>query len=807
MAIEPDVERISSWFVDEARGPSGQAAYFFVTAREGGDEFLFPELGPRDVAVSNGLAERLGLGLGDPLTMKFPVLGARQNVLYREAEFRVRHLYEEGVSGIDGSLMPSIPGMVGAEKCSDWDVGLPIDLNRIHAADEQYWEAHGGAPKAMVSMEAARSLWATDYGLLTAIRFSSGSDVGRIERELRTHLEPEQFGFFTDGVGDRLSKAANPVNDFGQLFFGFNFFLILSCLFLMSLFSAFAIERRREQLGLLVSLGFTQRSVQRSLLLEFGAVGIIGCLLGLLASLGLTHLLLNGLMGAWQEAVGGMFFSMNISFSSMLFGALISVGASIGAAWFSVRNHLTHTAWTNLRGTAVVLEDNRKRGWRALHGIGWGLNGLALALALFSTAARGPSAALVFFGIGGLVLLGCLLWVWSWICSPNTGALTSLRAVSVAGVRVRPKSSFAVVCVIAMGLYLVGGVGGGTLQPRLEPTNPHSGTGGFDWLAQTSIPIQVDLGTQAGLDEHGLGEVLQPEHVVGLSVFEGDDASCMNLGTAQSPRLLGVKASDFLTRDVFRFLEPSGATWNVLLDGASEPHVVPVVGDAATVYWGLHLGVGDEIEMVDEHGLPFRVRIAAVVDNWMFQGALVADRSLLAGRYPSRRGDSAFLIESSPGATVEGVDARLADYGVRLQSSVAVVEGYRRVERTFMLIFGVLGGLGVLLAVLGVIALFYRRVVDSSRDVLILEALGFSPAQAHRLGVTEMASLMGLGMGCGVIAALVSLVPSLMLMEWTVLVRFLFLALAVFVVGCMGVCMVSILAAPKGAVEFIHRNQ
>jgi len=807
LAVDPEVQQISSWFVDEARGPSGQASYFFVTADEGGQDPLSADLGPTDVAISSTLADRLGLGVGDLISMTFPVLGGRQDVVYRTADFTVHRLFDVGEGGIDSSLMPSIPGMAGAESCTDWDVGLPIDLNRIDAADERYWERHGGAPKAIISMEAARSLWASDYGLLTAIRFSPDRDIDGIERDLGARLEPSRFGFFAESIGARLKAASEPVNDFGQLFFGFNFFLILSSLFLMSLFSAFAIERRREQHGLLLALGFTPRHVQRTLLIEFGIVGVIGCLLGLLGAMGLTKLLLYGLMGAWQDAVGVLTFPMYISMSTLTVGGMVAWGVSMAAAGFSVRATMAHSAWSNLRGSASAMKDDMAGAFRGVRGLGWGLNGVAIGVAFFSSAARGPSAALVFFGCGGLVLLGCLLWVWSWICSPNIQAPSSLRAVGVAGIRVRAKSSFAVVCVIAMGLYLVGGIGGGTLQPRLEPTDPHSGTGGFTWLAQTSIPIQADLGTQAGLVAHGLDGTLRPEQVVGLGVFAGDDASCMNLGTAQTPTLLGVDSGSLLQRDVFQFLEPTDATWSVLLGPATEPGIVPVVGDAATVYWGLHLRVGDEMEMMDERGHSFRIRIAAVVDNWMFQGSLMADRAHLAHRFPSRRGDGVFLIEPTAEGAVEAVDTRLSDHGVVLQRSVTVLEGYRTVERTFMLIFGVLGGLGVVLAVLGVVVLFYRRIMDGARDVALLEALGFAPDHARRLVVAEMSSLMAMGMVCGVAATLVSLLPSLLLMEWEALARFLVLATAVMGVGGIGVWVVSLVTAVRRPVEFIHRNQ
>ncbi|MEO1999253.1 MAG: hypothetical protein ABGZ17_28745, partial [Planctomycetaceae bacterium] len=60
--------------------------------------------------------------------------------------------------------------------------------------------------------------------------------------------------------------------------------------------------------------------------------------------------------------------------------------------------------------------------------------------------------------------------------------------------------------------------------------------------------------TQLGLDPQVLGET----RWVPLRVHDGDDASCLNLNRAQTPRLLGVDANQLSDRaqflDLLRFL-------------------------------------------------------------------------------------------------------------------------------------------------------------------------------------------------------------------------------------------------------------
>ena len=36
--------------------------------------------------------------------------------------------------------MPDFPGVADAEDSSDWDAGMPLDLDRIRDKDEKYWD-------------------------------------------------------------------------------------------------------------------------------------------------------------------------------------------------------------------------------------------------------------------------------------------------------------------------------------------------------------------------------------------------------------------------------------------------------------------------------------------------------------------------------------------------------------------------------------------------------------------------------------------------------------------------------------------
>ena len=352
----------------------------------------------------------------------------------------------------------------------------------------------------------------------------------------------------------------------------------------------------------------------------------------------------------------------------------------------------------------------------------------AMGLAFGSDAARGPAAAMVFFGCGAAVLVGALCLVWAWLREPAATASVGLSQLGVAGLRLRPTSSFAIISCLSVGLFLVGGIGGGTLQPRPDPLDPSSGTGGFAWLIRPAVPIQDDLGTNAGLARYGLSPRIKPGQVLGLSVHEGDDASCMNLGSAQQPRLLGVDAAAFEQRGVFHFLAPGDFRWADLVNESNDPGVLPVVGDAATVYWGLHLNVGDEVTYMDAAGRPFAVRIVGIVENWIFQGALVADRDALSMRFPDNGGDGLLVVERDENSAAAGValHRQLADHGVVLQQPTHI-RGVRAVEDIYVY-FGALR-LGMLLAGVGGSVV---GIAGYAADVASRCALGFALRDVRR---------------------------------------------------------------------------
>src|SRR5205823_5241799 len=167
----------------------------------------------------------------------------------------------------DRTLMPEFPGIAKAESTHDWDAGFPL-VYALREKDEAYWKKYRGTPKAFITLAAGEAMWANRFGNVTAIRYEVPANTfpstcrEAVYRNLLANLQPAAVGLTFDPVRERALKAATESQDFGGLFLGFSFFLVLAALLLMALLFQFGLEQRVVEIGTLLSVGFAPRRVR-----------------------------------------------------------------------------------------------------------------------------------------------------------------------------------------------------------------------------------------------------------------------------------------------------------------------------------------------------------------------------------------------------------------------------------------------------------------------------------------------------------------------------------------------------------------
>ena len=104
----------------------------------------------------------------------------------------------------------------------------------------------------------------------------------------------------------------------------------------------------------------------------------------------------------------------------------------------------------------------------------------------------------------------------------------------------------------------------------------------------------------------------------------------------------------------------------------------------------------------------------------------------------------------------------LADQGLEVTTSTAKLEAYLAVENTYLSTFQALGGLGLLLGSLGLAVVLLRSVWERRAELALLRALGYRRSILGWLVLAENGFLLLVGLGAGTLAALLSVLPTLL---------------------------------------------
>jgi ABC-type antimicrobial peptide transport system permease subunit len=796
------VAGVLTYFVNELRVGNRATPYSMVTAI--GSPVTPADLRDDEIIINQWLADDLGAKPGDRLTLKYFVVGAMRQLAERAASFRVRAVWPMNAPGVDRDLMPDFPGVTDAANCRDWDTGLPIDLGRIRPKDEQYWRDYRGTPKALISLAAGQRLWANRFGDLTAIRFytpgSPDSFYGAIQGALTQGLDPAMFGLRFQPVRAQALAAAAQSEDFGQLFLGFSFFLIVAALVLLALLFQFSLEQRATEVGTLLALGFRPRRVRWLLLAESGAIALLGGVLGAFGGRGYALAMLHGLSTVWREAVGGVSLRCDVEPATLATGALIAALASWLAMWLALRKLVRRPAAVLLAAGAT--EDFKppkaKSWWTRVLAAGSAL--AAVALTWFAWRQHGSAeAAGLFFGAGALLLVagltGCAVWLRS-LAVTEAAAKLSLAGLGIRNATRRRRRSLAVIALLACGSFLIASIGVFHLDAVSNAQQRSSGTGGFALLGETAQPVTVDLDSTAGRDNFNLDtNALAGVSVVPFRVREGDDASCLNLNHPQQPRLLGVNPERLARRGAFTFTAvepgaPAGNPWRLLEASTNlAPNEIPAIGDAASLQWSLGKQVGDTLPYTDDRGRTFRLRLVGAIAGSVLQGNLIIDENAFVARFPTTTGYRMFLIDAPPDhATRVSTELThgLRDLGMEVTPTVRRLAAFNAVQNTYLGTFQVLGGLGLLLGSAGLGVMVLRNVLERRAELALLLALGLRRPALRRLVLAEHGALLLAGLGVGVTAALIAVLPTLLTPGMTVPFRSLALTLgAVFANGTL----------------------
>jgi ABC-type lipoprotein release transport system permease subunit len=751
-----DKRLIITYFINSFRKAEKETPYSFVSTL---DEKILKE---DEIIVNKWLAEDLSLQAGDTVGLKYFAVGPLRQLDEKSAFFIVKEILPVSGTYQDPTLMPSIPGLADAGSCRDWKAGIPIDLSRIRDKDEEYWNKWKGTPKAFINIKTAQNLWQNRFGDYTAIRFpASTTDIKKIKEVFRNNLDPANLGFNVRNVKEEALYAARNGVNFSQLFIGLSFFVLLSAVLLTSLLFLLNMTKRSTQAGTLSALGYSARLIRKLFLLEGILVALLGSLAGLILAVIYNKVILILLNSLWYDIVRTSSLEMEINPGTLLTGFIISMAIAILTIIISLRR---------LKGQVIEIQkeiQEKEKKWTGpLITIIAVMTALASLAIIFIQFIKIELNTGMFFMAGSLLLISLILMSERVLkyYENRFFSFSTISHLTLKNITRNRKRSYVIIILFALGTFIIVATGSNRKDITAAANENSSGTGGYRFFAESTVPVLHDLNNVAVRREYGLeGDY----SFVQFSKSDGDDASCLNLNRITNPVILGTDPAQLRGR--FTFLASSSYLddedpWSSLNKDPGGG-MVPAIADQTVIQWGLGLKVGDTLLYNNASGDTLKLKLIGGLAPSVFQGYVIISEQYFLKNFPASSGSSVFLVESKTGPdslAQEDLSRAMRDWGWQMSPTTDRLAEFYSVENTYLAIFLMLGVLSLVIGTFGLGILIARSIMERKREIGLLLALGYRQNTIYQIIFTEYMILLMSGITIGFFPAVISTLPSLL---------------------------------------------
>lgn len=717
----PTSNLLYSYLGNTIRSAAGEVVYSFVTAIEsyGGNR-----LAPDEAILSDYTARRLGVRVGDKVSLSYFTAGDWKNLSTDSVSLRVGRIVPLEELVADKSLSAEFPGLSDVERCTEWDSDLPLDMDLITDEDEEYWSRYRQTPKMLLPYEAVAADWSDDYGSATAIRIDN-------EDVKLDALDPSIFGVQVIHPQQASMAAAEQGVDFAALFLALGCFIVASALLLQLGPLSEMYEQRMEEFHTLAMMGFKRGRVARMLCGEALPVVGVGAMVGVVGAVIYTVVILWLLESVWHGATHTAEFSLNVEPATIIIGVAVGLILTLGVVAWALYGALREE-----QGGVADRMPNPKMGYLR------SAVAAVAAVGLYIYAIVGDASVMIAVGAGFMAMVAAVSWISSRMVARRQG---DCRRAEIDGERMAAASLYArrrqiILSLLTMtfGVFIVFVVG---LNRRSfgDAASTREATGGYTLWCETSVPLQHDPSSESGRKELGIDSEWQSDmEVMPCYRYAANDASCLNLNKVAVPTVLGV---DFETMGRRDFAIGRSIFEGDVIAGLSQPieeGVYPALVDETVLMWSLGKKLGDRIEYTAQDGRTISIVLAATLEGSLFHGNILIDRKLFDSVWPETNGCSLFLVQTSTdegsiASVKEYLSQSLYEYGIRVSASGDRLKSINEVTDTYLSIFMTLGSVGLLLGLFSFVIIIRKNLTRSRGDIRQYLLLGFAKSEVARM--------------------------------------------------------------------------
>lgn len=544
-----------------------------------------------------------------------------------------------------------------------------------------------------------------------------------------------------DSMGSSLDVMKYAMLGFAGIAFLVGIFLIVNT------FSMLVAQRTRE-IGLMRAIGSSRKQVNRSVLIEALFLGFVGSILGVGAGIGLAVGLMK-LMGAVGMELSTK--DLTVAWTTPVAGLALGIIVTVFAAYIPARRAGKISPMAALRDAGTPA-DGRAGRVRAAIGLALTLAGGAALLAATRTdkssegslfLGAGVVLTLIGFIVIGPLLAGFVVRVLSTVVLRMFGPVGRMAERNALR---NPRRTGATGAALMIGLALVAclSVVGSSMVASV--TEELDKSVGADFIVQPSGNPQPIVPQAA----KALEAVPGIEHITN---YKAVSAKLTAPDGAVEDE--GVVAADPTYRDDLRRETVSGN----LADAYGKDAMS--VGDA---YATRHkVKVGDRITVAFKDGETAKLKVAAITsdDTNVDKGAMYTNITTAETYVPADKMPKNMIMfataqdgkEKEAYAALKDALAAYPQYTVQNQADFKQ-DLKDQIGQLLSIVYGLLA-LAIIVAVLGVVNTLALSVVERTREIGLMRAIGLSRRQLRRMIRLEsvvialFGALLGLGLGMG----------------------------------------------------------